>query len=63
MEFQENTKSEQNLNAVKQKFEISKCFKGSECRRIMVAEVDLLKSNFDIAFFFTVCIACTDRLI
>ena len=35
-------KSEQNLNAEKQNFESTNCFKGSECKRFKVAEVDLL---------------------
>ena len=33
-------KSEQNLNAVKQNFESA--FKGSDCRRVMVAVMDML---------------------
>ena len=35
-------KSEQNLNAVKQNFEIQSAFKGSDCRRVMVAVMDML---------------------
>ena len=35
-------KSEQNLNAVKQKFEGTKYFKGSACKRVEAAKVDLL---------------------
>ena len=35
-------KSEQNANAVKQKFGSTKCFKGSECKRVKVAEVGVL---------------------
>ena len=35
-------KSEQNLNAVKQNFESTKCFKSSENKGVRIAEVDLL---------------------
>ena len=35
-------KSEQNLNAEKQYFESTKCFKGSEYKSVKVAEVDIL---------------------